>query len=207
MWWPHCFLTQTFPLSPLQTPHSHPLWWSFLLLPWLKTGFSLKTSFFWSCSRLTHPVLQIRKLCVLLILVSYTVGKNPCSYEVHTTWLCYTYPPLLSVYEPFITWAQSSSLLRNIMPSLWHAIIIPDNPCHKYWPGFPHLQLCFKRFLSFPLSRIISEYNLLMVSSLLQPPSLMVTLVIFFNWLSSETINLGNPPDNHYYPSTKFHWI
>ena len=106
-------LTQTFPLSPLQTPHSHPLWWIFLLLPWLKTGFSLKTSFFWSCSRLTHPVLQIRKLCVLLILVSYTVGKNPFSYEAHTTWLCYAYPPLLSVYEPFITWAQSSSLLRT----------------------------------------------------------------------------------------------
>lgn len=51
-------LTQTFPLSPLETPHPHPLWWIFLLLPWLNTGFSLKTSFFWSCSRLTHPVFH-----------------------------------------------------------------------------------------------------------------------------------------------------
>ena len=102
--------------------------------------------------------------------------------------------------------AAAASLLRNTMPSLWHATIIPDNPCHKYWHCFPHLQLCFTRFLSFPFSCIISECNLLMISSLLQPPSLMVTLVIIFHWLSSETINLGNPPDNHHYPSTKFHW-
>ena len=144
-------LTQTFPLSPLQTPHSHPLWWIFLSLPWLKTGFSLKTSFLWSCSWLTPPVLEIRKLCPDSSFI-YCRWKPPFLWSSSYVTMLRLPPSSLSLWTLYYL----SSVFRsteNIMPSLWHAIIIPDNPCHKYWPGFPHLQLCFKRFLSFLLSR------------------------------------------------------
>ena len=103
-------LTQT-------SPYPHPLWWTSLSLR-LKTGFSLKTSFIWGCSWLIYPVLQIRRLCLLLILVSYTVGKNPCSFEAHAIWYMTMLPlPLSSLNSwtlyyllSLTSWAQSSSL-------------------------------------------------------------------------------------------------
>lgn len=112
-------LTQT-------SPYPHPLWWPSLSLPRLKPGFSLKTSFIWGCSWLIYPVLQIRRLFVLLILVSNTVGKNLCSFGAHAIWLCYPYPSLLSIHEPFITYY------------LWHlelSLPLYFTSCHH--PGMP----------------------------------------------------------------------
>lgn len=79
--WLHCYMCLLPWLRPhgvLQNPHIFILF-NQLSLCFLdcKLGLSWKQPFFWGCSWLTYPVLQIRKmLCLFLILVSYTVVKT-----------------------------------------------------------------------------------------------------------------------------------
>ena len=115
-------LTQTFPLSPLQTPHSHPLWWIFLSLPWLKTGFSLKTSFLWSCSWLTPPVLEIRKLCPDSSFI-YCRWKTPVPMKL----ILRDYVALTPLFSQFM----DPLLLELSLPLYWehHAISLA---CHHH---------------------------------------------------------------------------
>ena len=139
--------------------------------------------FFRGCSCHTQPVLQIRKMwCLLLILVSYTVDKNLCSFEAHATWLWYPYPTPLSIYEPLIT--LSDILISAFLSTLHHAITPACYHHHRY----------LTLFSSAPVTS---------VSPLLQPPSLTSSSATA---PALKLLNLDNPPDNNHYSSTKFHW-